>query len=196
MLFARAHALATSSANAETEAHRQLHDELDAEHARVQADIRRYSSSASSQDGGGGSGAVPRTASGSIDLDALAALEEEVHRPLAERYERIERRARFRRGDERAALSFAHEERDRGRAAKAHLRRARLEQRAESQEPLVGGDMGKRYEIFGVKGWFHESFLGFISTPEGRQLLYVMLKITCFAVAMWYCHSIGYFWKI
>ena len=43
----RAHALATSSANAEAEAHRQLHDELDAEHARVQTDIRRYSSTSS-----------------------------------------------------------------------------------------------------------------------------------------------------
>jgi hypothetical protein len=72
----RAHALATSSANAEAEAHRQLHDELDAEHARVQTDIRRYSST-SSPGGGGDGSVVPRTASGSIDLDALMALEAE-----------------------------------------------------------------------------------------------------------------------
>ena len=51
-----------------------------------------------------------------LELGFVADLEQELHRPLAERYERIERRARFRRGDERTALAFAHEERDRGRA--------------------------------------------------------------------------------
>ena len=53
-----------------------------------------------------------------------------------------------------------------------------------------------RSYLFGEKhGWFNEEVLGGLS-HQRNQLVYVMLKISCFMVVLWYCARVGYFWKV
>ena len=65
--------------------------------------------------------------------------------------------------------------------------------------PKVGGgfvDMERGY-LFGERvGWFNLNILGSFMSPEFAQLVYVVLKISCYCVVMWYCQKIGYFWKV
>ena len=66
------------------------------------------------------------------------------------------------------------------------------------QTPKMGGgyeELAPQY-LFGERqGWFNRVVLGWMD-PEPAQLVYVLLKIGCYAVAMWYCYRVGYFWKI
>ena len=67
-----------------------------------------------------------------------------------------------------------------------------------SQTPQIGGGYKEETPgyLFGEgDGWFNRNVLGWMG-PELAQLVYVLLKISCFAVAMWYCQRVGYFWKI
>ena len=66
--------------------------------------------------------------------------------------------------------------------------------------PIAGmpnNDLPKeRSYLFKTKhGWFNREVLGGLS-PEANQFVYVMLKISCFMIALWYCARIGYFWKV
>ena len=65
--------------------------------------------------------------------------------------------------------------------------------------PKIGGgyeEVVPSY-LFGERvGWFNRVILGSWLAPEVAQLVYVLLKITCYSVAMWYCQKIGYFWKV
>ena len=67
------------------------------------------------------------------------------------------------------------------------------------QTPQVGGgyvNVVPGY-LFGERdGWFNRVLLMGIFSPEFAQLVYVLLKIGCYAVAMWQCYKNGYFWKI
>ena len=45
--------------------------------------------------------------------------------------------------------------------------------------------------------WVRNDFLGgIISDPSAAQLVYVLLKITCFTVATIICARRKYFWKL
>jgi hypothetical protein len=66
------------------------------------------------------------------------------------------------------------------------------------QQPKVGGGFvdEQRGYLFGERvGWFNSEILGWLS-PEFAQFVYVLLKISCYSVAMWYCQKVGYFWKV
>jgi len=55
----------------------------------------------------------------------------------------------------------------------------------------------ERGYLFGERvGWFNLNILGSFMSPEFAQLVYVVLKISCYCVVMWYCQKIGYFWKV
>ena len=67
------------------------------------------------------------------------------------------------------------------------------------QQPKIGG--GYESEIKGYlfgegDGWFNSVVLGSMMNPNAAQLVYVLLKIGLYSIAMWYCYRIGYFWKI
>ena len=67
------------------------------------------------------------------------------------------------------------------------------------QTPAVGGGwvQDKPINLFGRKhSWFNEQVLGAIFEPHVGQLVYVLLKISCFCAAMVYCKRVGYFWKV
>lgn len=67
------------------------------------------------------------------------------------------------------------------------------------QTPKIGGGYveSRPGYLFGERvGWFNRIILGSWLEPELAQLIYVLLKISCYAIAMWYCQKIGYFWKI
>ena len=65
--------------------------------------------------------------------------------------------------------------------------------------PKIGGgyeEVVPSY-LFGERvGWFNRVILGSWLEPELAQLIYVLLKISCYSIAMWYCQKIGYFWKV
>jgi len=62
--------------------------------------------------------------------------------------------------------------------------------------PHAGGRFAARGGLEGDQGWIYLHALSFIPDLVVRQIVYVLLKIACFAVATWICYRKRYFWKI
>ena len=66
--------------------------------------------------------------------------------------------------------------------------------------PKVGGGFeweAEKGALCGEHGWLFAHLLkAVVPAPAPRQLLYVLLKIGCFALGAWACFRRGYFWKI